>query len=404
MRKFYCIIICLFLLFYSCRQGNQINVDKNNIPVETATLKKTISDYNKFALYLYSRLPSKPVNTLVSPLSVALALNVIYELSDKQTKEEMKNDLYLNEDKNILKTDFSYINYWLGKNKLQNVDYTSNESVWLDTRFEIEKAILKEVKKYYGNILFNLNFQNDLAKSKLNLIKWMQQFKSDKDTSLIADEMVSKYTKMFVLTIAHLNAIWEEGFDTTKIEKGVFYPDKKEVKYLTKVDSFYCHDNPVMQIIEIPLKNNIFSFLLFLPRHAEDFDYVESVINHENYYKTQRAPLREKINLKIPIFKIENKLKFKSVINKFGVPSLFSDSACFSGVKGDDTLIFDEVYQQSFISIDEKGNKKPVVNSENIHKKNIKTFNVNHPFIFIIRENTYNTIIFIGKVFDPIQK
>ena len=159
-----------------------------------------------------------------------------------------------------------------------------------------------------------------------------------------------------------------------------------------------------MQDIKIPLKNNIFSFLLFLPRHAEDFDYVESVINHENYYKTQRAPLREKINLKIPIFKIENKLKFKSVINKFGVPSLFSDSACFSGVKGDDTLIFDEVYQQSFISIDEKGNKKPVVNSENIHKKNIKTFNVNHPFIFIIRENTYNTIIFIGKVFDPIQK
>jgi len=403
MNKYIFFIITFAVLFTAYCLGNPINNEKKIDPVESLTLKKTISDYNKFALYLYSRLAFKQENALVSPLSVMRSLAVLYELSEKQTKDEMMNDLYFNEDKLNVKTDFSFIQFFLKKNKLQNVDFISNESIWIDSRFKIDRKILKEIKKYYGDILFNQNFQNDYAKSLINLNKWLRLYKSDKDTNLLPDNFVSDKTRMLILTVAHLNAIWEEGFDTTKIEKGIFNKNKQNVKFLTKIDSFYCHDNPVMQIIEIPLKNNIFSFLIFLPRHTEDFDYVESVINHENYYKTQRAPYREKISLRLPSFKILSKQIIKSVFKKYGMPSFFQNNAAFSGYKSKDSLNIDEVYQQSFVSIGDKGNKMPVANNDAISKRGLKTFDVNRPFIFIIRENTYNTILFIGKVFDPIQ-
>ena len=103
-------------------------------------------------------------------------------------------------------------------------------------------------------------------------------------------------------------------------------------------------------------------------------------------------------------------LKFRTILNKplaeLGMRNSFiSGVADFSGITDYADLYIGKVIQATYVKMDEEGTEAAAVTAT---LKNECTsigseptpliFNMNRPFVFIIREKDSNTILFMGKV------
>jgi serine protease inhibitor len=109
-------------------------------------------------------------------------------------------------------------------------------------------------------------------------------------------------------------------------------------------------------------------------------------------------------NVTFPRFKYGYKKTLKEVLSDMGMGIAFTDDANFSNISDQDLLI-NEVTHQSFIETDEEGTEAAAATVVDIGLTSMPpaalVFNMDHPFIYIIRETTTNSIIFMGRVADP---
>ena len=91
-----------------------------------------------------------------------------------------------------------------------------------------------------------------------------------------------------------------------------------------------------------------------------------------------------------------------------GMPLAFSgDSADFSGITGRRDLCISKVIHQALIEVDETGTEAAAATAVTMVctasriQPDIKIFRADHPFIFMIRENTTGSILFMGRIMNP---
>ena len=84
----------------------------------------------------------------------------------------------------------------------------------------------------------------------------------------------------------------------------------------------------------------------------------------------------------------------------------FSTKADFTGINKQNELFISEVKHKTFVRVDEQGTEAAAVTSVGMMTTSIpaKAFvmRVDQPFLFMIRENRSQSILFIGKIVQPV--
>ena len=87
----------------------------------------------------------------------------------------------------------------------------------------------------------------------------------------------------------------------------------------------------------------------------------------------------------------------------------FSDSADFTRISTAGGLQISDVLHKTFIEVNEEGTEAAAVTAIVVVGNAIgehdttPTMLINHPFIFAIRDHRSGTILFIGKIVNPLQ-
>jgi serpin B len=107
----------------------------------------------------------------------------------------------------------------------------------------------------------------------------------------------------------------------------------------------------------------------------------------------------------MPKFNFEFDFSLKETLSAMGMTDAFSMLAAdFSGVTSEERLWLDEVYHQAYITLDEDGTTAAAATSS-VMVAGVSQYppevNLNHPFIFMIRDGKTNTILFVGRVMNP---
>jgi serpin B len=91
-----------------------------------------------------------------------------------------------------------------------------------------------------------------------------------------------------------------------------------------------------------------------------------------------------------------------------GMPLAFSQTgADFSGMTGSRDLFISKVIHQAFVNVDEKGTEAAAATVVTMSLMSApqhiepKIFKADHPFIFLIRDNTTGSILFMGTIMKP---
>ena len=129
------------------------------------------------------------------------------------------------------------------------------------------------------------------------------------------------------------------------------------------------------------------------------------VLRRESNWMNSMYP--NEIDIYIPKFTYKTEYNLKNILINMGLDNPFSMNADFSGMNGFGGLFIEKVLHKAFIEVNEEGSEAAAATTVHVLETAMpgqqKIFDANHPFIFLIKHNETDTILFMGNVEDPLE-
>jgi serpin B len=146
---------------------------------------------------------------------------------------------------------------------------------------------------------------------------------------------------------------------------------------------------------------------VFLPRMQKKVDSLIAGFNRENWDRWTGSFEKREGTVQLPRFTLEDELKLNDALKALGMGIAFDPSqADFTKLyKGLQRAYISEVKHKTFVEVNEEGTEAAAVTSVGVAVTSVDptTFwmRVDRPFVFAIRENRSQTILFVGKIVAP---
>lgn len=400
-------------LSFSCENKDtpEPNPEPKQIEVSAETQQLIESD-NSFGFELLNKLSQNqetPKNTMVSPVSIALALAMTYNGAADETRAAMEETLHLNglSSQQINESYKSLIEALLSVDEKVTMEIAN--SIWYRQGFQVEQDFIDVNREYYDAEVNALDFDSPQAADIIN--RWVANKTNDKITKIIEGE-IDPLTMMYLINALYFNGKWKYQFDEEKTAKEPFYlQDGSEIQtemMVTETDLNY-QSNELFQAVELPYGRGNYSMVCFLPSGENQVDDVIAAMNSENWNQWMGGFQEKAIQLHLPKFKFEYKKQLNELLSLMGMEIAFNPyQADFSGINPNiEDLHISEVLHKTFVEVDEKGTEAAAVTSVTIGTTSTgggggpMVLRFNKPFVFAIREVTTNTIVFTGKLVEP---
>ncbi|MBK7094852.1 MAG: serpin family protein [Saprospiraceae bacterium] len=394
----------LFCLILSCEK----TITNENIGFQCSDNAKVCDlayNNNDFGFGIFSILhdKSKEENLFISPFSISTALSMTLNGAVDDTKQEMLNSLkYFNWNPDSLNSAYrDLINLLPVLDK--EVKMNNANSIWYRDGFSVLPEFLIVNNKYFSAEIKNKDFSKGSTITEINT--WVENKTEGKIKDII--NSIDPSSVMFLINAIYFKGQWKYKFDKKNTTNEHFYLEngnttEVEMMHGSEMNLPYFR-NEKFSMVDIPYGDSVFSMTLILPEYNYKVDDVIKELNINSWENIKSKMSTTKIDIGIPKFKMEYKEYLKPFLKKLGILKAFQPGiADFSKINGYHDLYIDEVIHQSYVEIDEAGTEASAATVVVINVTSAgNSFIANRPFIFLIRENKTNSILFIGKVMNP---
>lgn len=363
-----------------------------------------------FAFDLYSKLNKSEGNLFFSPYSISSALAMTYGGAKKSTEEQMTKALHFPYDHKAVHDGFSQINKTLGLiNDKGDVSLSVANSIFPAKNYKFLESYITLLKDKYNVSVTPQDFAKAAEDSRININTWVEEQTNKKISDLIGKGVLDELTKMVLVNAVYFKGNWKTQFSEDQTKETDFYNGAKSTKVQmmsTKAKFKYAEDN-LAQIIELPYKGEDLSMMIILPKEKDSILSVENSLNHEIMDVWAKAMLLKEVTLFLPKFKIEwGTEAIDGPLKELGIVDAFTPKADFSGMSGEKDLFIKTVLHKAFIEVNEEGSEAAAATAVVMARASMNGpkpifFRADHPFIFMIKDKTTETILFMGRVTEP---
>ncbi|MBQ2350786.1 MAG: serpin family protein [Bacteroidales bacterium] len=346
-------------------------------------------------------------NMFVSPFSIYDALAMAYDAAAKKTAKEMRSVMKFKKDQTESHDEFVKL---LNEYKKDNSVFTITNAAVAQKNYNFLDSYMKCLKDFDATISqadFSKPEERADAVKKIN--DWVSKNTNKKITDLLSNNDIDELTRLILLNAIYFNANWSTEFKGEKTRQMTFY-GKNSVEYVTDfmngTQNVALSQSDDAQMMKIDYEKEKASMFIIMPKENVDIDKYISELDEQKFASLEKSMQTFKADVSMPKFKIESRFEMKKVLMEMGIKAAFTKSADFSKMNGKSNLLIDEVIHKSFIEVSEKGTEAAaatavVVREKSMVMKDNPKVVINRPFIFVIRENKNNAILFIGKYVKP---
>lgn len=364
---------------------------------------------NQFALELYQQLSSYDKNVFLSPYSVTTALAMTYAGARSETEAQMSKVLHFDRDQDAFHLKMrDLIAYMSGLNKADSIEFSTAQSFFAQRDFRFLDSYITLLKQQYQSGMQLVDFKNELEKSRLLINDWVAKKTHDRIQNLIPQGMINQLARLVLVNAIYFKGSWSVAFDEKlTTPRSFFLPDGKsiQVPFMSKENTMFNYvSNDELQMAELPYADSSMSMLVILPARNVSFSALEQKMTSTVYNEWIRSLKPEIINLMMPKFSTTTDFELSDVLKKMGMPLAFSLQADFSGMDGKKDLMIDKVIHKAFVEVSEKGTEAAAATAVVIRQKTTilrPGLILNRPFMIILKENKYNSILFMGRINNP---
>jgi len=376
-------------------------------------VQKIVEGNNTFTFKLYKEVKSFPdKNLFFSPFSISTALAMTYAGAKKETSLQIRRTMNFPQGKTF-HTDYKHLLEMLKEGTGDKIKLNFADGLWAQKGYRFLDSYFILVKMNYKSEIKNVDFNDDSEREKarrgINL--WVEQKTNDKIKDLLTPNDLTSMTRLVLVNAIYFYGEWAKPFEIeSTIPDNFFLLDKTRIKveFMNQCGSYNYFEDPDIKVLEIPYKDSKASLVILLPNKKDGILELEKSIDYKYYLDVIGLFRTENVQLSLPKFKTTFKINLGNTLSQMGMPLAFSPkNADFSGMTGKRDLCISEVIHQAFIAVDEKGTEAAAATAVIMKmmamrpSNDIKVFNADHPFIFLIKDNATGCILFMGKMMNP---
>lgn len=114
--------------------------------------------------------------------------------------------------------------------------------------------------------------------------------------------------------------------------------------------------------------------------------------------------MKAEVDLYLPKLKVEESYDLKPPLSSMGIRNAFDPGqADFTGMSAKKDLFISQVIHKAFVEVNEEGTEAAAATGVLMMRSRVPTmtFKADHPFLFFIRHNKSQTILFFGRLCSP---
>jgi len=373
-------------------------------------IEEIVKANNSFGLAIYRELCSEKGNHFLSPLSLSIALSMALEGAKGKTAEVMIRVLNLPEDASLRRSGFMEMQKLINQPGRKSELRLAN-AIWIQKNFEILKSYVDVISTIYGGQATNVDFLNQREQARKMINDWTEEKTAGKIKDLIPPGIIDDQTRVILTNAIYFRGLWLLPFNPEFTRPEKFYlPDGQEIevpmmRLLGDRARFFYMENEEVQMLEMLYEGRDLSMLILLPRH-KTLTALEDKLSAEIIKEWEKNLKEERVDVYLPRFKMETKYFLKEKLKAMGMGLAFSSKADFSGINGQRDLYIQQVIHQAFVEVNEEGTEAAAATGVLIGRtayipEKRYVFRADHPFIFMIKEKTSGSILFLGRLYDP---
>ncbi len=402
-------LLSIPLFFISCKKesGEVYPVDPVQIDL-TSDQAALLGSENSFAFDIFKKVienADESENIIISPLSISSALSMTLNGANGATRDSMLKALRMNG----LTPDIINISYKNLTEALLNVDkrvlISIANSVWSEKNFVVKKPFTNILTEYYNAESRSFDITDPQVPSLIN--NWI-----DIKTNGLIKNMVDKLdpnTVMLLINAIYFKGQWKSQFDAAKTVQGSFYNpggQAEQVPMMKQTSDYKIYKGEGFTLAELPYGQGNFVMDVILPDDNNGINNLISQLNDNTLNGWFNKMISRKADLSFPRFKYGYKKELSDILTEMGMGITFENNADFSNIS-DLQLYISLVLHQAFIETNEEGTEAAAATIVGISTTAViepLILNIDHSFLYIIRETTTNSVLFMGRVVDPLAE
>jgi len=395
----------------------QSQISRNMNPdISSENFDELVAGNNTFTFDLYKSLRNRSGNLFYSPFSISMALAMTYAGARGNTESQMGQTLNFSLPQEFLHPAFNALDLKLskmpeyGSDQEQFFQMNIANSIWGQQDYDFLSEYIDLLALNYGAGLRQVDFSGESESARQTINRWVEDQTKGKIEDLIPPNAINSLTRLVLANAIYFKADWLHPFEkdnTRDMPFNLLNGDEVNLPMMSfsGSESLPYTSGDGFQAVELPYVGDTTSMVILVP-DLDTYDIFEMELNYPQVESILAGLETRKVALTLPKFSFESGFGLAQNLSSMGMPEAFDpNKADFSGMDGTRQLFISEIIHKAFVAVDEKGTEAAaataVIMEAMMAPMEYIELRIDRPFIFMIRDQSTGTILFIGRVLDP---
>ena len=271
-------------------------------------------------------------------------------------------------------------------------------------------GFLSLTRAQYGAELGQVDFIGRREQARQTINSWIARQTEEKIHDLIDEASLDQTPRLVLTNAVYFKGVWTEPFNENLTKAEAFHVtarQESQVPTMFRKSVYRYAAGEGLKILELPYGQGDLSMLILMPDAIEGLADLEAKLTAENLKLWLAEMQRHEVAVHLPRFKLNFQLDLGDVLKSMGMTLAFTPTqADFSGMDGKRDLFIAAVIQKALVEVNEEGTEAAAATGIEVKKSappidSPLVFRIDHPFVFLIRDNQIGTILFLGRVVNP---
>ena len=407
------LVLAMSALAASCR-GSPTTLPITALPrALTAGEQQLVAANNRFAFAFFGSLArQQPAddNLFVSPVSVAMALGMTVNGAAGATRDSMLAALQLG-GLSMADVNAGYrgvIDLLRGLDP--RVEFTLTNSIWYRSGITVGQQFLDDTRTYFDADVRALDFAAPTAAQTIN--DWVSARTRGKIPQIVESPIPAEMI-MYLINAIYFKGTWAQQFDPALTRSAPFnlrgggsvaVPTMAHGEKATARVRLGPPGD--VTVVDLPYGGGAWAMTIVLPPSASGIDSLVSGLTQARWDGWMASLDSAGVFVTMPKFTLRWELELKSVLSVLGMGIAFRDdcSPDFSRLAPTAQCPYiSKVKHKTFVDVYEEGTEAAATTSVAMEPSSLPVqFVVDRPFLVAIRERLTGTILFLGRVMNPL--
>jgi serine protease inhibitor len=368
-------------------------------------LRELVTAYNRLGFKLLVGLSDSCAdeNVLLSPMSVASSLSLLYHGCSGNTRQAIADVLSPGGVDGAALSRVSAALLPLFSELDPQAQIVMAFSLWADKAISFSPDFLRLADKFYKAEAACVDMRDPRTADVIN--RWASEWTGGKLDRLLDENDLRAATDIILTNVVYFKGLWTTPFDRRATAGGDFHlpgGGSTRVPLMSqRIECLYFQGED-FRALGLDYEGGHFSMYVFLPDENSNLKIFLGKLNEVNWARWLAGFDDAQAEISLPRLELTSEHDLREVLNRLGMGVAFSAEADFSPMTSGQHFI-SKFKHKAVVEVNEEGTEAAAATSV-LMTRSITTpitFVGNRPFFWAIQDNQHGAILFAGVVVEP---